>query len=1076
MRNAILALVRLAGILLSVCGSAMSFALNPVRLQCEYQSAPLGIDHQHPRFGWWFASAGRDEIQTAYQVGVSSSIENLIANKFDLWDSGKVASDESAHVVYMGKYLQSNVACLWKVRVWDRAGKASKWSQAARFSTGMFSSDDWQAKWIGATAEHSFTHSETVFGYHALESKVQDTTKWVQIDLGHETSITQVILHSPNPPGFDSTKGFGFPIRFKIEASDDASFSRPIMIADHTGKDFPNPGGDPEHFSGRGANGRYIRVTATKLWNRQTGPEPFCFALAEMQVYGGTINIARGLPVTAKDSVENNDWSMRRLTDGTILTKDHKAMGPENAAIHLRKDISVKKQVTRATAFICGLGYYELSINGNKVGDHVLDPGFTDYSKRVLYVTYDVTKAIKPGKNELAILLGGGWFNLATPDLFGFEKAPWSASPRALFHLKIEYSDGTSQIVVSNESWKWAKSRISFNCVRGGETVDFTRGMPTWKPVTLVDAPKGTLVSQQLAPIRVRQSIKPISMKEPKPGVYVFDLGTNIAGWATLTTRGPRGTKVTLKYNEALNPDGTADMHHTASHTYGRFQTDECILSGKLDKFEPRFTYHGFRYVEVTGLAEKPTLDSLSGKWVTTDPAVAGSFQCSNDRLNQVQSMIVHAYLNNLHSIPTDCPQREKMGWMDDGCVDMETGFFNLDTPQFYRKWFNDMMDAQDANGHVTDIVPTSGWGRTRADGSPGEMADPWWGGAIVLAPWKLYQNYGDTRVLREGYQSMRSYVDYMTSTAKDNIVSWGLGDWLDDSAGGGGRRVPVEQTSTAAYFACSEIVAKSAALIGVKGDALKYEALAERIKSSYNAKFLNSDTGLYANDSQTAQALPLTLRLAPTSTKKRIIAGLVESIDGPRNGHISAGMVGSLYVFHALAENGRDDLAYKMLTQEDFPGWLHMINSGATSLWEAWYGDGSYNHPTMGCVGFWLYQGLAGIRPDPAGPGFKKFVIKPSVANDLTWAKAHYDSVHGRIESAWQRTGMDLTITITVPANTVATVYIPTGGARKVRESMTEASLAEGVKFLRTEPGFDVFQVGSGSYSFASNLQAAGH
>ncbi|MEI8282728.1 MAG: family 78 glycoside hydrolase catalytic domain, partial [Armatimonadota bacterium] len=655
MRNAILALVRLAGILLTVCGSAMSFALNPVRLQCEYQSAPLGIDHQHPRFGWWFESSARDEIQTAYQVGVSSSIENLMSTKFDLWDSGKVASSESAHVVYMGKYLQSNVACFWKVRVWDRAGNASKWSQTATFSTGMFSSEDWQAKWIGATSEHFYTRSPVLYGYHALESKAQVATKWVQIDLGAPHSIDYIVLYSPVSPGFQLKDSFGFPIRFRVDVSDDPKFGDRNMIVDHTDQDFPGPQGEPVRLRGKGIKARYVRVTATKLWNRGSGPEPFCFALSELEVFSGNKNVALNASVSAFDSVENSDWNKKRLTDGVFasLKESGRAVLPENAAIHLRKDISVKKQVTRATAFICGLGYYELSINGKKVGDHVLDPGFTDYDKRILYVTYDVTKALNQGKNELGILLGGGWFNLATPDLFGFEKAPWSASPRALFHLKVEYSDGTSQVVVSNESWKWGESRISFNCVRGGETVDFTRGSPTWKQVTMVDEPKGKLTSQQLPPIRVRQSIKPISVKEPKPGVYVFDLGTNIAGWATLTTRGPMGTKVTLKYNEALTPDGVADMHHTASHTYGRFQTDECILSGKQDVFEPRFTYHGFRYVEVTGLTEKPTLDSLGGKWVTTDPAVAGSFQCSNDRLNRVQDLIVHAYLNNLHSIPT---------------------------------------------------------------------------------------------------------------------------------------------------------------------------------------------------------------------------------------------------------------------------------------------------------------------------------------------------------------------------------------------------------------------------------------
>ena len=910
MRNAKLAAIRLAGILLVLCGSAMSFALNPVRLQCEYESAPLGIDTMHPRLGWWFESSRRNEIQTAYQVVVARSSANLKSGKYDQWDSGKVVSDQSVHVEYAGKSLASNKAYFWKVRVWDRDRKESTWSPTSSWTTGLFKPEDWGGKWIAVTAEHSYT------------------------------STTRTIAEQPN------------------------------------------------------------------------------------------------------------------------------------AAIHLHKDITVEKNVRRATAFICGLGYYELWMNGKKIGDHVLDPGFTDFSKRALYATYDVTKDIEKSDNAIGIFLGGGWFNLATPDLFGFEKAPWSASPRARFHMKIEFTDGTSKTVVSDETWKWGATNTTFNCLRGGETIDNTVGWPTWRPVTVVDGPSGRLVSQQLPPIRVRQSIKPTQITEPKPGVYVFDLGTNIAGWATLTTRGPRGTKITLKYNEALTADGKADMHHTASHTYGRFQTEEFILGGDGEEtFEPRFTYHGFRYVEVTGLTEKPTLDSLTGKWVTTDPAVAGRFQCSNERLQKVQDMIVHAYLNNLHSIPTDCPQREKMGWMDDGCVDMETGFFNLDTPQFYSKWFNDMMDAQDANGHVTDIVPTSGWGRTRADGSPGEMADPWWGGAIVFAPWKLYQNYGDRRAIEEGYPSMKGYVDYLTTTAKGNVVSWGLGDWLDDSAGGGGRRVPVEQTSTAAYFYAASIVADSAKLLGRRLDETKYRQLATEIKATYSRKFLDERSGLYAKDSQTAQALPLTFGLTNIASKSKVLDKLVASIDGPRNGHISAGMVGSLYVFHALAENGRDDLAYKMLTQEDFPGWLHMINSGATSLWEAWNGDGSYSHPTLGCVGFWLYQGLGGIRPDPSAPGFKKFVIKPYVPADLYWVKCHYDSVHGRVESSWKRTGTKLELTVTIPPNTTAMVYVPSKDMGTVKESGHLVKDEPAIKSLGHGNGYSSFLVGSGIYKFESSL-----
>ena len=375
------------------------------------------------------------------------------------------------------------------------------------------------------------------------------------------------------------------------------------------------------------------------------------------------------------------------------------------------------------------------------------------------------------------------------------------------------------------------------------------------------------------------------------------------------------------------------------------------------------------------------------------------------------------------------------------------------------------MVDAQDENGHVADIVPTSGWGRTRPDGSPGEMADPWWGGAIVFTPWKLYQNYGDKRIIAQGYIAMKAYVDYLSSTAKDNVITWGLGDWLDDSAGGGGRRVPVAQTSTAAYYLGARIIAQSAAVLGIKEDVSKYEKLANQIRMTFNSKFLDATNGLYAKDSQTAQALPLTLGLVPKDSLEQVLMQLDESISGPRKGHISAGMVGSLYLFHALTENGRDDLAYAMLTKEDYPGWLHMVNSGATSLWEAWNGDGSYDHPTLGCVGFWLYQGLAGIKPDPSGPGYKKFVIKPSIVGDLTWVKCHYDSVHGRIESNWKRNGNSITVSVSIPVNTEARVFILSKLGSPIKQP--------GKKDIMARSATTEFTLGSGTYIFESNIDS---
>lgn len=1060
------------------------------QLSCEYRVDPLGIDTPRPRLSWWIESDRRGEIQTGYQIGVARSAESLRAGRFDLWDSGRVASDQSTQVEYAGKPLEAGMLCCWQVRVWDRAGVPSAWSAPSTWRMGLFTDADWRAQWIGAAEKATTLESPALHGYHALEAVDADDIKWVQIDLGEVRTLDAITLHPPTPAGFAQVAGFGFPLRFRVEASDDSAFIQRRTIVDLTKEDCANPGNTPVTFAAGGIRARHVRITATRLWNRGSGPAPYCFALAELEVMSGGVNVALHTPVSAKDSVEASGWNLARLTDGERLPEagERRPSFPGNAAILLRKEFDAGPKILHATAFLCGLGCSELEINGQKISDHVLDPGFTDFSRRIQYVSHDVSGALRQGRNAVGVILGGGWFNLATPDLFGFERAPWSAAPRLLCSLRIDYADGTTQILASDSSWKWSTGEITFNCVRGGETIDARESRQGWSSAGFDDAvwhaalvvnrPKGRLVAEQQPPIRASASIRPVSISEPKPGVFVFDFGVNIAGWARLATHGARGTKVVLQYNERLNPDGTLDTKNLSSHTQGRFQTDEMILAGNgLESFEPRFTYHGFRYLQVSGLTEQPTLETVTGRWVTTDPARAGSFTCSDERMNRLQSAIVRTLLNNLHGIPTDCPQREKMGWMNDGCVGMEAAFYNLDTPALYRKWFDDMQDAQDANGHVPDIVPTSGWGRTTTEGSPGEMADPWWGGAIVFAPWKIYQHYGDTRVLREGFPAKRAYVDYLRSTAVQHVIEWGLGDWLDESAGGGERRVPVAQTSTAAYFACARIVAETASILGKLEDAQKYRTLADEIRAAFNRKFLDADKGLYALDSQTAQALPLALGLAPDGLRAPVLAQLVESISGARKNHISAGIVGTLPLYRALMEAGRNDLAWAMLVQEDFPGWLNMLRQDWTTIWEAWNGENSLNHPTLGCVGFWFYEALAGIRPDPDAPGFKRFLIQPSVVGALTCASATHDSMHGRMQSAWRRDGERFTLEISVPANTTASVSVPTRDAESVTESGAPASKADGVTFLRIESGRAIYSVGSGSYSFHSTLPAGtGH
>jgi alpha-L-rhamnosidase len=752
-------------------------------------------------------------------------------------------------------------------------------------------------------------------------------------------------------------------------------------------------------------------------------------------------------------------------------------------ALLMRREFHLEKIPSRAVVYICGLGYYELSLNGKKVGDHKLDPAFTDYSKRVFYVVYevDIKKYLVPGNNTLGVILGGGWFHLATPDGFEFYQAPWTAPPKLLLNLDLDYPDNSRQTVATGPDWTWSTGAITFNCVRGGETVDARADKPGWNsndyndtdwPNTAVtSAPAGILESQKIPPIRETEFLRPVKLTEPRPGVYVFDLGVNIAGWARFETTGNRGQEIVLSFNEQLNDDGTLNTRHLTSHTKGRFQTGRFILRGQgREVYEPRFTYHGFQYVQIEGLSQPPTLDSLTGVRVHTDLAPAGEFICSDEKINRLQTIILRSYLNNLHAIPTDCPHREKMGWMLDGFMTLQMALFNFDAATFYTKWFQDMIDAQEPNGHVPSIVPTNQWGRSKPDGSPPSYSDPWWGGAIILLPWILYLHYGDRRILERGFEAMKKYVDYLGRFSDHLIVRWDLGDWLEpDGPTPYPVRTPVPLTSTAAFFYFANIVSRTAELLDKKSDFDNYAALARNIRDRFNETFFDPDTGLYAKDSQTAQTLALCLGLAPEDKKSLVLQRLIENVHITRQGHLSTGFVGTPFLPHALTDGGRADLVYTLITQETGPSWWQMIKNGDTALWETWRGDrdNSFNHPGFGGIGDWFFLALAGIRSDPASPGFKHMIIKPERVGGLTFVRAGYHSPYGRIGSDWNRDGRQFVITITIPPNTRATIYIPATAVQDVRESGKPALESEGVKFLRMEENRAVFLADSGKYIF---------
>ncbi len=868
-------------------------------LRCEYLCNPLGIDVVQPRLSWKLRSQWRGQRQSACQVIVASRIDLLKNDQGDLWNSGKVFSEQSLDVVYAGAPLASRTTCYWKVRVWDKDDRPSPFSSIATWEMGLLDADRWRAQWVTA------------------------------------------------------------------------------------------PDGEPN------------------------------------------------------------------------------AMGP---APYVRKTFVLSNWVKRARLYICGLGYYELHLNGAKVGDHVLDPAFTRYDKRALYVTYDVTDQLRHGFNALAVVLGNGWYNMGTRAAWDFDRAPWRDRPTVRCQLEVTFIDGSQRTIASDGTWRVSASPIVFNSIRNGETYDASQETPGWDSPKICDAnwpiaqigtgPEGTLAAQMLPAIEVTQTLKPVRLTEPEPGVYVFDLGQNIAGWARLHVRGPAGTKVVMKYAERLSDNGTIDQNDIAVHTKGgQFQTDTYILcGGGTEVWEPRFVYHGFQYVEVTGLPGKPNLNTLRGCVVHTAFDRAGYFECSNELLNKIQRSAVWSYLGNFHGYPTDCPHREKNGWTGDAHLAAETGLYNFDAAAAYTKWMDDFKDEQRPSGELPGIVPTSGWGYHWGNG-------PAWDSAYILIPWYLYQYRGDTRLLAEHYDRLKRYVDYLTSKADNHIVAIGLGDWAPAKS-----TTPEKVTSTGYYYRDTVIVSKIAGMLGHTEDARRYTDLALEIRDAFNREFYDAETGLYDGGTQTALSCALYHGLVPPAARQRVLDNLVKMIEA-NDDHLDAGILGTKYLIDALTANGRADVVYKMATRTTFPGWAHWIEQGATTLWEQWDGGASRNHIMFGHISAWFYQTLAGINLDPDAVGFKHFIIKPQLLGDVTWVRAEHESRYGAIVSNWNRYEDTFTLKVTVPPNTTATVYVPSDEEAFVNEGPGYIHSGDNVRFAGLEGDYVIFSVGSGIYAFTSKL-----
>jgi alpha-L-rhamnosidase len=787
------------------------------------------------------------------------------------------------------------------------------------------------------------------------------------------------------------------------------------------------------------------------------------------------------------------DWRAAWITRHRTEPLSEQKLFEDDPAPLFRKEFPLAKKISRARVYVSGLGYYELRLNGQRVGDQALDPGWTTYSKRVLYSTYDVTDQLKRGQNALGVMLGNGWFNPLPLRLWGHINPRANLTigePRVIAQLVVEFADGTSQTIVTDETWKVGNGPIVRNSVYLGEVYDARKEQGGWdRPgfddsrlpqAVIATEPLGPLQAQTAPPIRVTRTLKPVKLTEPKPGVWVFDLGQNFAGWARLQVRGPAGTHVRLRYGELLYPDGTLNgmtavcgqiKQGGPNYRYDgvgmpktAFQIEEYILKGEgKEIYTPRFTFHGFRYVEVTGFPGKPTLSALEGLRLNSDVASAGSFACSNERFNRIQQMVLWTELSNLFSVESDCPHREKFGYGGDIVAAGEMAMFNFDMASFYGKAVTDLADAVRPNGGFTETAPYVGIG----DEGFGEGSGPiGWGTAQPFLLWKLYQYYGDRRLLEENYALTKRWIALLRSRAQDGILDNGISDHES--------LVPKPRalTGTAFYYFNVELFSSIARALGKEADTAEAEALAETIKVAFNKKFLQAGAGRYDTATQACQAFALYMGLVPAGEKDRALEVLVRDIMGANKGHLNTGIFGTKFMLNALADLGRSDVAFEIVNQRTFPGWGHMLENGATTLWEHWaFSDNTYshNHPMFGSVSEWFYKVPAGINPAPDAVGFDKVIIRPQPVGDLKWVKASYDSAHGKIVSEWRQDAGRFILRVRVPVGAEARIFLPAKDGTQLTERGKLIERVPGIRLLEREQGSAVVAVGSGEYEFRS-------
>lgn len=897
-------------VLLLTLWSLAAYSMEPRELKTEHKKDPLGIDVVLPRFSWKIYSNIPNQEQSAYQIIVASTPRLLNPRRADLWDSDKVSSSKSVLVEYNGKPLGSKQKAWWMVRVWDKNGKAGKWSAPAYFETGMLSHGDWVADWI-------------------------------------------------------------------------------------------------------------------------------------------------------KTAIKFDEYSY--------------------PAPHFRKEFSVNKSILSARLYCSAKGLYEFYLNGEKVGDQVLTPGYTSYETRLQYQVYDVTEQLRNGTNAAGIILGNGWHRAFNPN---GRPMPDVWDVEVIAQLEVTFTDGSVQVISTDESWKSSTGPVLRSEIFFGEIYDARLEMDgwarhdfndsQWKGVVKTDSQKNNLVGSISEPMRKIETLKPVKVIYTPEGDTVLDMGQNMVGWCRLQLNVPAGTQITLRHAEVLDKDGN---FYT---TNLRAAAQKVIYTAKgqpNEIYEPRFTFQGFRFVAISGYPGEVTTDLLQGVVVHSDLAVTGTFSCNEPLINQLQHNILWGQKGNFVDVPTDCPQRdERLGWTGDAQVFAPTACYNMHSPAFFTKWLRDLAADQHEDGAVPHVIPNS-LDRGGAHG---------WADAATIVPWNVYLNYGDHRILSDQYQSMKAWVEYIRKEAGERYLWFPrerqFGDWLAFATTRSdypGATTDKDFLANCYFYHSTGLLRKAAEITGKTAEAKAYADLQEKIKTAFNKEYV-TPKGRLSSNTQTAYVVALSFGLLPESLEKSAAQRLAADVN--TFGHITTGFLGTADICHVLTKYGYLAEAYKLLYRKDYPSWLYPVTKDATTIWERWDGikpDGSFQNPGMnsfnhyayGAVGDWLYKVVAGINPNPEQPGYKHIIIKPHPFGEMNDVKASHESPYGNISSEWKLENGKFTLTVVVPVNTKADILVPvSNGGLKMNGKAIESTSVDRVgnipyTFVKT-------QVGSGQYTFETSLQ----